>query len=166
MRPEDIDLRVAYYPSLISGYKKTLKEILDEHPEIEHGCLIYAWEQGYHCYLPFYDGDSADVSQCLIDEEYSIVGDRESLYKHAEDYRCWDSEDFMLFGNVLYSVKIEADMQRSTNDGYIHDLDNGIELDWFDVIYIYYDPEAGKRFYIHPAKKTEPDWRQMKGAGQ
>ena len=39
----DIDIRDAYFPELISGRGKTLKTILDEHAEIEHGCLIYAW---------------------------------------------------------------------------------------------------------------------------
>jgi len=166
MKTEDVNIRDAYYPKLISGDRKTLKGILDEHPEIEHGCLIMSWFQNYNSYLPFYGGESADVRQCLLDEEYSIIGDREDLYKHAENYQCWDCQDFMIFGNVLYSLQIEDDMQRSTSDGYIYDLSEGIELDWFDRFYIYYDPEAEKRFYIIPGRKTEPDWRQMKGVEQ
>lgn len=163
--PFDIDIRDAYYPALVSGDGKTLKAILDEHPEIEHGCLIFAWGSSYHARLwPW--GDAADVDQNLIDPEYSVVGDREDLYKEAEEYSCWDGQDFMIYGNVLYSLLIDCDMQRSTNDGYIHDLDEGVELSWLDIIYIYFDPESEKRFYIRPGTKTEPDWRQMKGVEQ
>lgn len=132
---------------------ETLKEILTDHPEIESVILFWAWESDYYTsYAGIFAGY---VTEKAIDEEYSLNTDREGALEFSDNYSCWDGHPLYIFnGKVLYGYNLEADMQRSWNDGYDHTSGLGNEIDPDQIIFLEIDVdyEKGIRYILAPGE--------------
>ena len=132
----------------------SLQEAIEQHPEVETVILVWSWE------MDFYTSNAGPfegyVSQNMIDEEYSFMGDREDALKFADDYKCWDGCDFVLLkvshGYVLYGHNAELDLQTSWSDGYDHSggISEGIDPSWIPWIRVDFDYNKGVEYLLSP----------------
>ena len=132
----------------------SLMEAIEQHPDIKTVVLFWKWTRDYYTSNagPF----SAYVTECNLDEEYSFFGGRDEAMIFADNYDCWDGEDFVLLkvsdGLLLYGFRDEYDMQTSWSDGYDHinGLGDGKDPSWFAWLRVDMDYKTGTEYLLSP----------------
>lgn len=140
-----------YYPHVGRYHKNdklTMQQVLEKYScEINHVCLIWAWDQEYYT-EDFFNGSM--ITHVIVDPEYSYVGDRQGALEHVRQSSHWDFSDFIIIGDLLFYRYVQKDLESYINLDCPCEYERHVRLTDIEDLLLYKRDCENRMYWVDP----------------